>query len=229
MKNRFPQLVQEILFLVSLAISVFSGCIHVTHPSNVRPGLSADIVGGVSEEHYRADTECNGCQRDEPVSGNVNVFQMNLAWGKRLEGGDALRAGLMVPLSMNNASELVAVGGTTFDIYYQFRDGPFNMGAGGLAGAIISGVYLEAGKTIYLSDGFEMNIDVGMSAEIALFREAGIKPFFLVGVASRRWHAGLWADYLKYRNYFKRCEENCELDDFLEKSVSGGFYLGSTF
>jgi hypothetical protein len=34
-------------------------------------------------------------------------------------------------------------------------------------------------------------------------------------------------DYLKYRDYFKRCDENCETDDFLEKSFSGGIFLGS--
>jgi hypothetical protein len=48
----------------------------------------------------------------------------------------------MVPLSMNNGSALAAMGGTTLDVYYQFIDGPFNVGAGGLAGVAIDGVYL---------------------------------------------------------------------------------------
>ena len=226
MKNNFPNLVQEILLLVFLTISVFSGCIHITHPSNVRPGWSADIVGGVSEEHYRADTDHQG---DVPAPQNVSVIQANLSWGKRLASGDALRAGLMVPLSMNNGSALGAMGGTTLDIYYQFMKGPFNVGAGGMAGSINSGVYLEAGKTFYPSDEFEVDIDIGASTEIALFREPGIRPFALIGIAGGRWKAGIWADYLKYQDYLKRCDENCEADDFLERSVSGGFFLGSTF
>jgi hypothetical protein len=68
-----------------------------------------------------------------------------------------------------------------------------------------------------------------MSAEIALFQEPGIRPFVLIGFAGERWKAGIWADYQKYREYLKRCDENCEADDFLERSVSGGFYLGSRF
>jgi hypothetical protein len=154
---------------------------------------------------------------------------MNLSWGRRFQGGNALRAGLMVPLSMNNGSALAAMGGTTLDVYYQFIDGPFNVGAGGLAGAATNGVYLETGKTLHPSGGFELSIDVGMSAEIALFQEPGIRPFVLIGFAGERWKAGIWADYLKYREYLKRCDENCEADDFLERSVSGGFYLGSSF
>ena len=226
MKNNFPNLVQEILLLVFLTISVFSGCIHITHPSNVKPGWSADIVGGVSEEHYRAGNDHQG---DVPASGNVSVIQMNLSWGKRLASGDALRAGLMVPLSMNYGSALGAMGGTTLDIYYQFMKGPFNVGAGGMAGFVNSGVYLEAGKTFYPSDEFEVDIDIGASAELALFQEPGIRPFALIGIAGGRWKAGIWADYLKYQDYLKRCDENCEADDFLERSVSGGFFLGSTF
>jgi len=128
---------------------------------------------------------------------------------------------------MNNGSVLGAMAGTTLDLYCQFMEGPLNLGAGGLGGAVIDGVYLEAGKTLHPSDGFEMNIDAGISAEIALFQEAGIRPFFLVGFAGKRWHAGIWADYLEYRDYFKRCDENCEVDDFLEKSFSGGIFLGS--
>jgi len=154
---------------------------------------------------------------------------MNAAWGKKLKSGDALRAGLMVPLSMNNGSALAAMAGTTLDIYYQFIDSPFNVGAGGLAGVAINGVYLEAGNTLYPSDAFKLDIDVGMSTEIALFQEPGIRPFFLISFAGERWKAGIWADYLKYRDYLKRCDENCEADDFLERSFSGGFYLGSTF
>ena len=226
MKNNFPNLVQGILFLALITIPVFSGCIHITHPSNVRPGWSADIVGGVSEEHYRGDTDHKG---DEPAPQNVSVIQMNLSWGKRLASGDALRAGLMVPLSMNNGSALGAMGGTTLDIYYQFMKGPFNVGAGGMAGSINSGVYLEAGKTFYPSDEFEVDIDIGASTEIALLQEPGIRPFALIGIAGERWKAGIWADYLKYQDYLKRCDENCEADDFLERSVSGGFFLGSTF
>jgi hypothetical protein len=153
---------------------------------------------------------------------------MNVAWGKKLKSGDAFRAGLMVPLSMNNGSALAAMGGTTLDIYYQFVDSPFNAGAGGLAGVALNGVYLEAGKTFYPSDGFKLDIDLGLSAEIALFREPGIRPFFLVSFDGRKWKVGIWADYMKYQNYLKRCDENCEADDFLEKSFSCGFFLGSS-
>jgi hypothetical protein len=229
MRSRFTRPVREIPILISLAICVFSGCIHITHPSNVRPGWSADIVGGVSEEHYRADIGCNSCLGGEPLSGPVNVIQMNLAWGKRLKNGDALRTGLMVPLSMNNGSALGAMGGTTLDIYYQFLEGPFNVGAGGMAGLVNSGIYLEAGKTLHPSDKFEVNLDLGASAELGLFQEPGIRPFLLVGFSGKRWNAGIWADYLQYRNYLKRCDENCEADDFLERSTSGGFFLGSSF
>jgi len=212
-----------------MGIIVFSGCIHITHPSNVKPGWSADIVGGISEEHYRAETGCSNCRVDEPVSGDVNVIQMNVAWGKRLESGDAFRAGLMVPLSMNNGSALGAMGGTTLDIYYQFMDAPFNVGAGGMAGLANSGIYLEAGKTLYAADGFELDVDIGISAEIALLTELGIRPFFLTGFTTGRWKAGIWADYLKYKDYLKRCDENCHADDFLKKSLSGGLYLGCSF
>ncbi len=229
MKRRFPKAVREIPILLFAAACVCSGCIHITHPSNVKPGWSADIVGGVSEERYRTDTACSGCRAGEPASGTVDVIQTNLAWGKRLENGNALRAGLMIPLSMNNGSALGAMGGTTLDIYYQFIDGPLNVGAGGMAGFVNSGVYLEAGKTLHPSDGFELDIDVGVSTEIALFQEPGIRPFFLVGLAGGKWKAGIWADYLKYRDYLKRCDENCRADDFLERSVSGGLFLGRSF
>jgi hypothetical protein len=226
MKNNSPNPVREILFLVLFTIPVFSGCIHITHPSNVKPGWSADIVGGVSEEHYRGDINH---ERDEPAPQNISVIQMNLSWGKELASGDALRAGLMVPLSMNNGSPLGAMGGTTLDIFYQFMKGPLNVGAGGMAGLAINGVYLEAGKTFHPSDEFEVDFDIGASTEIALFREPGIRPFALIGFAGERWKAGIWADYLKYQDYLKRCDENCEADDFLERSVSGGFYIGRRF
>jgi hypothetical protein len=145
---------------------------------------------------------------------DVNIIQMNLAWGKRLQGGKALRTGLMIPLSMNNGSALGAMGGTTLDIYYQFLKGPINVGAGFMAGLVNSGVYLEAGRTFSLTDEFEMDIDMGVSAEIALFQEPAIRPFFLVGCAGKGWKVGLWADYLKYGNYLKRCDENCGADVF---------------
>jgi hypothetical protein len=229
MKRCLPKRVREIPIAISIAIVSLSGCIHITHPSNVKPGWSADIIGGVSEEHYAADPECNQCSGNKPASGNVNVIQMNLAWGKRLESGKALRAELMVPLSMNNGTALGAMGGTTLDVYYQFVRGPFNVGAGGMAGFVNSGFYLEAGKAFHPSDAFEVNTDIGASTEIALFQEPGIRPFFLVGLAGERWKAGIWVDYLKYRDYLKRCDENCAADDFLERSISGGFYVGSSF
>jgi hypothetical protein len=224
-KGRFPRSARIMPILISMAFPVLFGCIHIAHPSNVRPGWSADIVGGVSEEHYH-NPDCSDCRADESTSGNVNVLQANVAWGKRITGGRAFRAGLMVPLSMNNGSALGAMGGTTLDVYYQLTNSPFNFGAGGMAGLATNGIYLETGKTLHPFEGFEMDIDMGVSTEIALLQEPGIRPFLLIGLAGRKWRAGMWADYLQYRHYLKRCDENCEADDSLERSVSGGIYLG---
>lgn len=229
MKRRFFRPIRGASLIFCPAILVLSGCIHMTHPSNVRPGWSADIVAGLGRERYREDSDCASCRAGEPSSGDVSVVQMNMAWGTMLKNGDALRVGLMIPLAMNNGSALGAMGGTTLDFYYQFMKGPFNFGAGGMAGLINSGVYLEAGKTFYPSAGFELDIDAGVSEEIALFHEPGIRPFFLISFAGDRWKVGLWADYLKYPGYLKRCDENCEADDYLDRSVSGGFCLGRRF
>jgi hypothetical protein len=229
MKSRSPLPAGIMPLVISAAIVFCSGCIHITHPSNVRPGWSADIVGGVSHERYRADAACGTCAVDEPTTGDINVVQMNLAWGKRLQGNRALRTGLMIPLSMNNGGALGAAGGTTLDLFFQFLKGRIDMGVGGMAGLVTSGVYVEGGKTFSLSRALEMNIDMGASAEIALLQEPGIRPFVLVGLSGERWKAGLWADYLEYADYLKRCDENCEADDFLERSVSGGLFVGASF
>jgi hypothetical protein len=218
-----------IAFLISLGIAVHNGCIHMTHPSNVRPGWSADIVGGVSHEYYHNEAECGLCADDDPATGDVNVIQADISWGKKLANGDAFRATLMVPLSMNNGSMLGAMGGTTLDLYYQFLDGPINAGAGGLVGLVVDGVYLEAGKTFLPLEGFELNIDIGVSGEAALFNDFGIRLFSLAGVSAGRWKAGIWADHVRYIDYLKRCDENCETDDYLESSVSGGLYFGGRF
>ncbi len=225
----FPQPARMIPYLISFALLFSSGCMHIIHPSNIDPGWSADVMGGVGREHYHANVECGGCFENEPDSQDVNIIQLGLAWGKRLENGDALRAGLIVPLSMNNGSALGAMGGTTLDIYYQFMDGRFDAGFGGLVNLASSGIYLEAGKRFNPSKGLELNFDAGVSAEFALFNEPGIRLFSLAGVSTGRWRLGIWADYLKYRDYLKRCDENCETDDFLERSFSGGFYLGRSF
>lgn len=201
----------------------------MTHPSNVRPGWSTDIVGGVSREQYHTEAMCDDCPGDEPSSGDVNVIQANVAWGKRLANGNAFRAGLMVPLSMNNGSAFGAMGSTTLDLYYQFMDGPLNAGAGGLVGLAVDGLYLETGKTFLPLEGLELDIDIGISGEFALFNDFGIRLFSLVGVSAGRWKAGIWADHIKYVDYLKRCDENCEPDDFLERSVSGGFFIGNSF
>jgi hypothetical protein len=104
-----------------------------------------------------------------------------------------------------------------------------SLGAGGMVGLANNGVYLETGKTLYPAKGFELDIDIGISAEISLFTEPGIRPFFIVGLAGERWKAGVWADYLEYKDYLKRCDENCNADDYLEKSVSGGLFIGRSF
>jgi hypothetical protein len=229
MKRRSLMPHRTIAFLISIGIAAFPGCIHMTHPSNVKPGWSADIVGGVSHEQYRTETECGLCAGDDPTTGDVNVIQANISWGKRMSNGNAFRAGLMVPLSMNNGSTLGAMGGTTLDLYYQFMDGSFNAGAGGLVGLAVDGVYLEAGKTFLPLEGFELDIDIGVSGEASLFNDFGIRLFSLIGVSAGRWKAGIWADHMKYVDYLKRCDENCEHDDFVEKSVSGGLYVGGRF
>lgn len=229
MKHRINKSHLWIAFSLSMGIAVHNGCIHMTHPSNVRPGWSADIVGGTSREHYYTEASCSGCSGEEPSTGDVMVLQANVAWGKRLANGDSFRAALMVPLSMNNGSMLGAMGGTTLDLYYQFLDGPISAGAGGLVGLVVDGVYLEAGKTFLPLEGFELDIDMGISGEAALFNDFGIRLFSLVGVSTGRWKAGIWADHLTYVDYLKRCDENCETDDYLESSVSGGLYFGGRF
>jgi hypothetical protein len=129
MKGHASKLVGAVAIPISLTTLLFSGCIHITHPSNVRPGWSAEVVGGAGKEHYRADSKCNNCRGGEPATGDVKIIQTNLAWGKKLEGGRILRTGLMIPLSMNNGSMLGALGGATLDIYYQFLKGPINASA----------------------------------------------------------------------------------------------------
>jgi hypothetical protein len=229
MRSRSPKRAWTIPLAISAAIVFCSGCIHITHSSNVRPGWSAEVVGGASHERYRALADCGTCRGDEPTTGDINVVQMNLAWGKRLEGGRALRTGLMIPLSMNNGSTLGAMGGTTLDIFFQFLKGPIDMGAGGLAGLATSGVYLEGGKTFTPARALELSFDIGASAEIALLQEPGIRPFVLIGFSAERWKAGLWTDYLVYSDYLKRCDENCEVDDFIERSASGGLFVARSF
>jgi len=215
--------------LIAVGITLFPGCIHMTYPSNVRPGWSADLVGGVSREYYHEDAECSNCMVDDPGRGDVSVVQANVYWGKRLSNGNAFRAGLMVPLAMNNGSTLGAMGGTTLDLYYQFLGGSFNAGAGGLVGLAIDGLYLEAGKTFLPIEGCELDVDIGVSGEAALFNDFGIRFFSAIGLSAGRWKAGIWADHLTYVDYLKRCDENCEHDDFLERSVSGGLYVGGRF
>jgi len=221
------------------AVPVCSGCFHITHSSNVRPGWSGQIVGGITEEKVEPPAEYIQDDRDVS-SAQVAAAQLNLGYGREYAGGKALYAGLMVPFALHDASPVAGLAATTLDLYFQFAGGPFDAGVGALAGLTAGGLYLEAGKTVSPGGGSELHFDAGVAAISYIplrawtgsersLKDVGVKLFTVVSRQGRAWEFGLWADRESFGEPLQRCDENCDADDWLKSSWSAGVMVGRKF
>jgi len=222
--SRIP--VMYLALLGGLCLS--AGCIHTLHPSNVRPGWSGQLAGGTTQEEYQPPKGCSW-SGDTISSGNFTAVQLNVGHGWRFNNGQGFYTAITAPLSLGYGSFPAGLLASTLDFYYQFNDRMFNFGAGSLFGLAVNGLYVEGGKTLVFSGGSEMNIDIGLSAELHGFKEVGMRPFCLINWRRDIWEIGLWADYISYGETLKRCDENCTYDSYLEKSLSFGLLIGKNF
>jgi hypothetical protein len=213
--------------LVLALAGLLTGCVHLTHPAGVRPGWFAEAGLGSAREHYEKEP---WAPADQPASGDVRDFQVNLGRGWRFSPNSGLIAGLLVPLSAHGASPLGSLAATSLDLYWQFLGRPLDLGVGGVLG-VNGGVYLEAGKTVPIGPGRQVDIALGVMAlggyDIGAPRPDGpLREFGVVRFQGDRWSFAVWADHEAYPERLGRCDDDCQYDDFLEKRWSGGVALG---
>lgn len=217
-------------------VPCLAGCFHITHSSNVRPGWSGQIVGGITEEKIELPAEYIQDGRDVSRADAV-AAQLNLGYGREYAGERAVYAGLMVPLAVHDASPIAGLVATTLDLYFQFAGGRFDAGVGALAGLSAAGLYLEAGKTVSPGGGPGINFDVGIAAISYIplrawtdsersLKDVGVKMFAMVGRRGRAWEFGLWADRESFGEPLERFDENWDTDDWLKSSWSAGVMVG---
>ena len=221
---------------VVAGIPFLAGCFHITHPSNVSPGWSGQIVGGITEEKNEPPAEYIRDENDLSHT-RVAAAQLNFGYGREYGGDRALYTGLVVPLAVHDASPVAGLAGTALDIYFQFAGGPFDAGVGALAGFLSGGLYLEAGKTVSPGGGSEFHFDAGVAAvsyiplqawngwETSL-EEFGVKLFAIVSGRGEAWEFGIWAERESYGEPLKRADENYDPDDLLNSSWSAGVMVG---
>ena len=229
--RRHPR--RNLLALLSLAWEcAFAECGHIIHPARVRPGFSLDVVTGVDAPHHGpvGDYAPNPSISDfEPYRSADFAFQLAFTRGWRMDNGQALQLKFSVGVLST----------PTVDGYWQFLDGPIDIGAGVTAGFWLSAPILPSGY-VMVGHGFplgsvgELRLDAGYryipSEGSTQYRSSGHGPMGLVTFAQRGFAVGLWIDALAMNHTIFRnhCDDACDEDDTMSSQVSGGLFLGYT-
>lgn len=216
-------------FLLSLCLvlATLSGCIHLARPSNVRPGAALTVLAGATREGHEAPAN-DPVYKDIPATSATDL-QVDLEYGWKLSADRGIRLGLAVPLTMHEATPLGALLGTSADVYYQFAGAPLEAGFGGFLG-LTSGAYLQAGRPVGTAGGGIIRLDGGLALlGVLLATHAAFRPFGALAWERDRWRLALWGDLDWYPRPLRRCDDDCDPEDYLKTRGTVGAAVSRYF
>ncbi len=201
-----------------VAAGVFlAGCTHMSHGAYVDPGWSMGVDAGAAVEHI-----VPGAGEQGPHMAPTRTLadlQLRTGYGWRFNKG---KQGASLTLVVPTRS----LAGTTLDAYLQMGSGPLDLGLG---------VFLGLGPEVYLEMGhrFEVaGLDISGGARLGSANDASNQSvpmytgFLLISVSpTDELRVGLWAEYQDPSGVFKRCDENCTDDDYLDYRIAGGIMM----
>ncbi len=89
-----------------------------------------------------------------------------------------------------------------------------------------------AGVRVARGSWGDLRLDGGLAVvgRFMLFGDApGVRPFAILSLERHDWTLGVWGDRVRYPGAVKRCDEDCDPDDYLKSHAGAGISLERRF
>ena len=208
-------------------------CLHVTHPAEVRPGLSIEVAGSAT-----ALVERTRAHPDPAVTELVPEVQLGLRYGVREGEDQGVLVSVVLPvLTFGEYFERVgapeSLAGAAVDVYYQAGGDP-DWGVGLVAGFTLPRVYAMLGHGWRLGEGVTARLDGSLAAGLGFTIYWPFTPVFVHTVTARLdldgFDVGLWGSATALPWGIAPGESYPDTtEDRFHAALSGGVLLGVRF